>query len=90
MKVLKKVNTSNWKYVHTCTFCDSQLEVESKDVRYIYSESKSENPTYGGTEKFSAYCMVCNLPFDVPTKDMPKLLIHEIKTWCSRKSYDDR
>ena len=34
MKVLKKQDVSGWSYKYTCDNCESELEVESKDLIY--------------------------------------------------------
>ena len=83
MKVLKKEDISNWKYLHTCSKCNSELQVEAQDlIRY---EDRL-------ADYFNATCPVCHNSFNVPTEKIPKLLQIQAKSGgCSGGgSYFDR
>lgn len=76
MKVIKKQDVSGWSFKHTCTKCDSELEADSKDVKYSHYAGDQREPGY---ETFSASCAVCHQSFNIPASNIPKLLQVEIK-----------
>jgi hypothetical protein len=76
MKIIKKVDVSGWSRPHTCTKCDSQLEVEKGDLIYYYYAGDQRDPSY---ESFSAKCPVCNDSFCVPNDAIPKIIRLEVK-----------
>jgi hypothetical protein len=93
MKVLKKVDTSDWKYRFTCTKCDSELEAEAKDVLCRHHPDSSDmRESYPAYDTFHVLCCVCNNERTVPDKDIPKALQHEVKERSQRRStsYFDR
>ena len=57
MKVLKKINTDNWKYKILCSQCDSELEAEKGDVKYEYHDGDCRDPGY---ETWDIICPVCS------------------------------
>jgi hypothetical protein len=77
MKVLKRVDTSNWSYKRTCTICESELQVEKGDVKYKYHRGDQRDPDY---ETWHATCPVCQNEFPVPEKELSKALKVEIKS----------
>ncbi len=89
MKVLKKVETAGWSYRHNCSNCDSELEVEAKDLRYHRYDGDMREPGY---DAFQAQCAVCSQAFNVPTNKIPKLIQIEAKDRTQRHStnYFDR
>lgn len=76
MKVIKKQDVSNWSHKHTCVNCESELEVESKDLRYSRVDGDPREPGY---DSFTATCCVCSQSFSVPTNKIPKLVQVEVK-----------
>jgi hypothetical protein len=89
MKIIKKEDTSGWKYRHTCANCDSELEVEAKDLRYTRYDGDMREPGY---DSYSAQCAVCSQTFNVLANKIPKLIQIEAKDRTQRHStnYFDR
>ena len=81
MKILKKIDVSNWNYKHTCTKCESELEVEPSDLHYEYCSGDMREPGY---DLFTAKCAVCSFTFNIPIHKIPKVLQHEIKNKPSK------
>lgn len=76
MKVIKKPDVSNWFYQYDCINCDSELEVESKDLKYSHYDGDQREPGY---ETYSCNCAVCNQSHTVPITKIPKLVQLEVK-----------
>ncbi len=89
MKVLKKADVSNWSYKHTCSGCDSELQIEAADISYRYYDGDMREPGY---DSYSTNCCVCSASINVPGNKIPKLLQVEIKNRTNRRSsnYFDR
>lgn len=88
MKILKKQDVSGWTVKHTCSNCESELEVESKDLIYSHYDGDMREPGY---ESYNAACAVCSQQFNVPTTKIPKLIQIEAKSRNQRSgSYFDR
>jgi hypothetical protein len=89
MKVIKKVDVSDWTYKHTCSGCDSELEVEAKDICHQHYDGDVREPGY---DKYSANCVVCSCSISIPAIKIPKLLQVEIQNRTKRSSsnYFDR
>lgn len=93
MKVIKKVDTSEWKYRFTCSQCDSELEAEGKDVMCRHHPGGSDmRESWPSTYSFHVVCCVCNTERSILEKDIPKALQHEVKERSQRRStsYFDR
>jgi hypothetical protein len=71
MKVINQVDTKIWSHKHICTHCDSELEVESKDVIYHYYDGDMREPAYAA---YQAMCIVCSNTFNLPQDKVPKLV----------------
>lgn len=83
MKVIKKQDTTNWSYKHNCSNCESELEVESRDVvYYFYSSCDPRESSYAS---YQASCAVCQKTFTIPSAKIPKLIQLEAK-----KRYESR
>ena len=76
MKIIKKVDTSNWTYAFRCVSCESQLEACPGDVKYQYYSGDYRDPSY---EVFSVNCIVCNQGKNISPNDIPKALQVEIR-----------
>lgn len=89
MKILKKQDVSQWNYKHTCSNCDSELEVEAKDLRHQHYDGDQRDPAY---DSYSAQCAVCVTSFTIPENKIPKLIQIEAKGKSSKSSgnYFDR
>lgn len=83
MKVLKKQDITGWKHNHTCSNCESELEVEAKDLRHYRYDGDCREPGY---DAFSAQCAVCSTAFTIPSNKIPKLLQIEVKDRTARYS----
>ncbi|CAB4196895.1 hypothetical protein UFOVP1290_415 [uncultured Caudovirales phage] len=73
MKIIKRVDISNWSHKHKCIHCDSELELDNKDIQYIYIAGDQREMT-SGYQKFYANCAVCSNEFTIPTNLIPKAL----------------
>ena len=87
MKVLKKVDVSNWSHTHKCRHCDSELELDNKDIQYTYVTGDQRDPGY---EKFFAFCSICSNEFNIDSKIIPKILQLEVKNRQRSFSIYDR
>ncbi len=90
MKVIKKEDTSNWGYKHTCSGCDTELLVEAKDVRHQRIDGDPREP---GWDKYTANCSECGGEIGIPESKIPKILRVEIQNRTKRYSgtgYFDR
>ena len=66
MKVIKaSVDLATWTLAVTCKNCDSQLELESADIRYDY-------PSY------LANCCLCDKIITVDGKQVPEIVKTDI------------
>lgn len=76
MKVLSKPDTSNWSAKHTCSNCDSNLEINGEDLIY-----ELENVGYYDMESDAYYvdCPVCSELSYVQESEIPKLVRIEAK-----------
>jgi hypothetical protein len=83
MKVIKKEDTSHWTYKHICKDCDSELEVEAKDLRHTHYDGDFRDPAY---DTYSAQCAVCTRTFTVPVNKIPKLIQIEAQGRTQRYS----
>ena len=77
MKVLKKPEANNWKYVHTCRECDAELEVEVSDLSHTYYDGDIREPGY---DTFSAVCAVCTQAFSIPLDKISKYVQFIVKS----------
>jgi hypothetical protein len=89
MKVIKKQDITNWSYKHICDNCESELEVEGKDLRYNKYDGDMREPGY---VTYSACCAVCSEIFTIDEKKIPRLLQIEAEKRTARSStgYFDR
>lgn len=90
MKILKKQDVSNWAHKHTCVNCESELELDAKDLRYHRYDGDMREPGY---DSFDAACAVCSQTFSVPIAKIPKLIQIEARERTTRLSsgnYFDR
>jgi hypothetical protein len=82
MKIIKKVDVSNWNFHTTCSNCETEMEADKDDVKCIHHAS-SDSGGYGGYspayDEFCIHCPVCQNKITVPTKELPKLIQVEVK-----------
>lgn len=83
MKIIKKQDVSQWTYKYTCDMCDSELEVESKDIRHQHYDGDFREAPY---DEFKASCAVCSVIFTIPNNKIPKLIQIEAKDRTQRYS----
>jgi hypothetical protein len=76
MKILKKTDTSNWSYKYICDKCDTEMEVEKKDLVHKWVEGDRMEPGY---DSFSFYCPVCMEKVNIHADKLPKLVQIEVK-----------
>lgn len=81
MKVLKQVDTSSWGYRVTCNKCDSELMVESSDLRHLHHEGYDmSEPAW---DEYFASCPICSNIVGVPESKIPKALQVSVKSKSS-------
>lgn len=76
MKVIKKVDTTLWRYRQNCVKCESELEAEPGDVVYRYVSGNSHDPSY---DTWTITCPVCSHPINIPPSKIPKAVQVEIQ-----------
>lgn len=77
MKIIKKADTTQWSHRVTCDMCDSELQVESSDVKYQYHEGYDQRePAY---DEYYTFCPVCSVKIDIPDDKIPKALKVQVK-----------
>lgn len=76
MKIIKKVDTSNWKYHVTCDKCDTELEADASDVSHKHYDGDQREPSYDG---YYVFCPVCNQQLTVSKDKLPKALQIQIQ-----------
>jgi hypothetical protein len=75
MKILKQVDVANWKYVYTCSHCESELEVEANDVQHRHLHAYLTDVS----DLFFCTCPVCHKEHPLSTNKIPKLLQVQIR-----------
>ena len=55
MKIIEKVDVSNWCYNCQCTDCETKLEIEAADLHYTRSDRDGIHPP---SDNYSAKCLV--------------------------------
>jgi len=83
MKVIKKENVENWSHRITCSACNSELEVEAKDLKHIRYDGDQREPGY---DKFYANCAICSDQLTIPSNNVPKLLQIEARNRSARNT----
>jgi hypothetical protein len=76
MKIIKKQDTTNWTYKHICSGCDTELEIEAKDLIHRHYDGDFREPGY---DKYSANCAVCQCDISVQENKIPRLIQIEAK-----------
>lgn len=71
MKIIKKEDVSRWNYKHKCINCDTELLIEAADVKYYHYDGDFREPSY---DTYTANCIVCGKSFNIPIRDVPKLI----------------
>lgn len=84
MKILNKVDISDWSYKHHCEQCDSDLELDKSDVCYFDGGPRNDG------ESYFAHCAVCSQRFYISERLIPKLLKLEIRRKPCVEEYYDR
>jgi len=83
MKILSKIDVSNWSYNHKCEYCDTELEVDKSDL-YCHRGGQRDGDSY------YADCPVCHHRFYIAERLLPKLLRLEIKKKPTTEEYYGR
>jgi len=83
MKVINKVDISDWQYKYHCVQCDADLELDKDDVRYFYGGQRDGDSYY-------ADCIVCSQRFYISEKLIPKLLRLKIRNRATTEQHYDR
>jgi hypothetical protein len=76
MKIIKKPDTSTWKYTFTCASCTAELEAEATDIVYNYYSGDYRESGY---ETFSLTCPVCSHSHTLKKDFLPKIVQLEAK-----------
>ena len=76
MKILRKLDTSQWNYKYTCGKCDTEMEVEKGDLKYKYMDGDRNEM---GQDTFAFNCPACGDVSFVPLVRIPKLVQIEVK-----------
>lgn len=86
MKIISKPDTSSWSTKHTCSNCDSNLEINGEDLIY-----ELEDTGYYDMESDAYYvdCPVCSELSYVQENEIPKLVRMEAKNRADEDDGDD-
>lgn len=87
MKVIKKENVKDWNYKITCEKCNSELEVEAKDLTHTRYDGDYRESGY---DSYHAYCAVCSGQLIVPSNSIPKLIQVETKSRAAPRIFNGR
>lgn len=71
MKILKTHNPADWSLKLTCNKCDSELEVEAKDVGHEWMNGDMREPGY---DSYAIQCPVCEEVIDLSKDKLPKVV----------------
>lgn len=70
MKILKQVDVGDWSIRATCDSCDSELQVEANDIKFV------SHPDYGprepGWDEYYVNCPVCSTKIGFSEDKIPK------------------
>lgn len=83
MKIISKQDVSNWSYSHKCNNCETQLEVDSQDLRHHHYAGDYREPSY---DSYTAQCPVCSQTFTVPSAKIPRLIQIEAQNRAPKSS----
>lgn len=90
MKIVKQVDTANWKYNFTCSKCDTELEASASDIKHHHYDGDVREPP---NDTFYVNCPVCNLATSIAKEKIPKALQVQVtnkKTTTGGNGYWDR
>jgi hypothetical protein len=79
MRVLKRVDHSEWRHKFTCERCTSELEADHTDVRAQYHAGLSSPKPGDDSPAYWTYhctCTVCELEHDLKEGALTKALQH--------------
>lgn len=77
MKILKKEDVSKWAMLHKCCNCDSDLEIESADLKCKRYHGYYNEPSYN---VYVTNCAVCKQQIEFQESKIPKLVQLDAKT----------
>ena len=63
MKIIKQVDTSNWKHNVTCKECDTELEIETNDICFERYSGDQREPGY---DLYYVLFPVCDESITIP------------------------
>lgn len=87
MKVISQQKVNDWNCKVTCHHCDSELLVESGDLRCTVYD---QDPRERYSEEYSAICVVCNHKLPIPQEKLPKIVKILAKNKTNSGSYFDK
>ena len=70
MKIIKKYDTATWSYNFTCSSCETEMEVEKSDLKYVYDFRDGDYVTFS--------CPTCKRDACLIAKFLPKAIILEL------------
>jgi len=79
MKIIKKVDWSNWRHRFTCAKCESELEADADDVMTQFHEGYCDmREPESGKSYYTYYltCAVCYAKHEIPdpNKEIPAIM----------------
>ena len=75
MKLIKEVNIQNWAIDHTCSSCQSLLELDYSDIFYT---SEQQIFPVKFTEHYKITCISCKTDQDI-SKNLPQFVKNNAK-----------
>ena len=72
MKTIKVgFDVGGWRYQITCHYCQSELEIEAKDLNYFGSDGDWHD---SGWETYTFHCPECGTNLTVPSTKIPNMV----------------
>jgi hypothetical protein len=90
MKIIEKIDVSEWSHLCRCSNCETKLEIEATDLNYNFSD---RDGIYPGSGSYSTKCPVCPHYIHVPASEIPKIIQVDAQkraTQCASSYYHDR
>jgi len=71
MKVIKTQDPKEWSLKVICNKCDSELEVDAKDVSHEWMNGDVRDPGY---DSYAIQCPICEEVINLTTDKLPKVV----------------
>ena len=83
MKIIEKIDVSNWSYNCQCSDCETKLEIEAVYLHYTHHNRDGIHPP---SDIYSAKCPVCFNYINVLANEIPKIIQIEAQKRAPKNS----